>query len=324
VTDRTEQARSYILQRLSRAAFGWFRPFEEGRPNVLYGLHGGSVWPGAAFDPETGFLYITANKMPWIITLFRIEEAIRDPKAPPSAGEKVYMQNCASCHGADRRGGLLGEATPLQGLRHYTTDAEVLRIVETGDPLMPALKLTTQEQKDLLDFLFLRTPSGPIDDRALKTVQYTYNGYPRLLDQEGYPGCKPPWGTLVCMNLNTGKIQWKSVLGEYAELTARGIPKTGTTNLGGAIVTAGGLVFAGGTRDNKIRAFDKTTGRQLWEHPLPYGGYAPPATYEVKGRQFVVIAATGGGFPGSNEIAGPKEKGDAYVAFALPEGDARQ
>ena len=75
-----------------------------------------------------------------------------------------------------------------------------------------------------------------------------------------------------------------------------------------------------GTRDNKIRAFDKDSGKELWAGELPWGGYAPPATYEVHHRQYVVIAATGGGFPGRGMIAGPKEAGDAYVASALPSG----
>jgi quinoprotein glucose dehydrogenase len=77
-----------------------------------------------------------------------------------------------------------------------------------------------------------------------------------------------------------------------------------------AMATAGGLVFCGGTRDLKIRAFDKDTGDELWQYKLPYGGYAPPATYEVNARQYIVIAATGGGKLGGN-------LGDAYVAFAL-------
>ena len=107
------------------------------------------------------------------------------------------------------------------------------------------------------------------------------------------------------------KLAWQSPLGEYAELTRRGISKTGTENFGGATVTAGGLVFCAGTRDNKIRAFDARTGAELWEHTLPFGGYAPPSIYQAAGRQFVVIAATGGGKLGG-------KTGDAYVAFALP------
>lgn len=318
VTDRSPEAREYILQRLANAAMGWFRPFEAGRANALYGVHGGALWPGAAFDPESRCVYITVNKMPWIITLFRTDETPLDPKAEPTAGHRVYREHCASCHGPERKGGFAGEAPPLQGLRHHLNDAQVLAIVKNGDPLMPAIELTEQQQKDLLDFLFLRDRPATTDTQKSRPREYSFNAYPRLLDQDGYPGCKPPWGNLVCMNLDTGKIVWRSLLGEYEELSAQGIPQTGTPNIGGAMVTAGGLVFAAGTRDNKIRAFDKTTGKQLWEHKLPFGGFAPPSTYEVNGRQFVVIAATGGGFPGANKIAGSKEKGDTYVAFALP------
>ena len=90
---------------------------------------------------------------------------------------------------------------------------------------------------------------------------------------------KPPWGQLNAINLNTGEFAWRVPLGEHVELTARGIPRTGTETFGGSIVTAGGLVFIAGTKDERIHAFDKETGRLLWEHPLPAGGYATPATY---------------------------------------------
>ena len=217
-------------------------------------------------------------------------------------------------------------APPLRGLRHRLNDQDVVILLKNGRGEMPPISsLTVQQQKDLLDFLFLRDRSKARPGTGKVTgPQYTFNGYLRLLDQDGYPACKPPWGSLVCLNLNTGKIVWKVVLGEYEELTRQGIPKTGTPNLGGALVTAGGLVFCGGTRDNKIRAFDDKSGEELWSGELPWGGYAPPATYQVHGRQFVVIAATGGGFPGHGTIAGPKEMGDAYVAFALPKGSVER
>ncbi len=319
VTDISPESRKYIRQRLEGAALGWLRPFEEGRANALYGLHGGAVWPGASFDPSAGYLYVTVSKLPWIITLFRVDEPLGVREGPPTAGGEVYRHSCASCHGPKRQGGLAGEAPPLQGLQRRWTDKRVVRVIENGSGLMPAIALSEQQKKDLVEFLFLRDrPDAARPPTTASAPRYSYNGYPRLLDRQGYPGCKPPWGTLVCLNLNSGRILWKTVLGEYDELTARGIENTGTPNMGGATVTAGGLVFAAGTRDNKIRAFDKITGEPLWEHRLPFGGYAPPATYEVNGRQFLVVAATGGGFPGANEIAGPKEKGDAYVAFTLP------
>jgi quinoprotein glucose dehydrogenase len=139
---------------------------------------------------------------------------------------------------------------------------------------------------------------------------YQTTGYERFLDHEGYSAMKPPWGQLNAINLNTGEFAWRVPLGEHVELTARGIPRTGTETFGGSIVTAGGLVFIAGTKDERIHAFDKETGRLLWEHPLPAGGYATPATYAVNGRQYVVIAAGGAGKLQT-------KAGDAFVAFCL-------
>jgi quinoprotein glucose dehydrogenase len=100
-------------------------------------------------------------------------------------------------------------------------------------------------------------------------------------------------------------------LGEHPELTKKGIPRTGTENYGGPIVTAGGVLFIGATKDEIFRAFDRATGEILWETKLPAGGYATPATYLANGKQYVVIAC-GGGKMGT-------KSGDAYVAFALPD-----
>ncbi len=143
------------------------------------------------------------------------------------------------------------------------------------------------------------------------SYRYEHAGYTKFLDQEGYPAIKPPWGQLNAIDLNKGDFRWRSILGEHKELTSRGVPQTGTENFGGAIVTAGGLVFIAATKDERIRAFDKRTGQVLWEHELPAGGYATPATYQAGGKQYVVIAAGGAGKIGTRA-------GDAFVAFALP------
>ncbi len=308
ITTRTPEAHAFVEQQLTRANIGWFEPFEASKPTAFYGLHGGAEWTGAAVDHATGRLYVTANEMPWIITVFRDDDA---PAAkPPTPGEQLYQMSCAACHGPDRIG--IGVAPPLRGLRHRMKDAEVSALLKTGRNLMPpAPPMTAEQEKQLLDFLFVRDrPQPPEDSNA--APRYSFGGYRKLLDQEDFPGCLPPWGSLNCLDLNTGKLLWKVPLGEYDALTKQGVPKTGTENFGGAIVTGGGLVFASGTRDNKIRAFDSETGAELWSARLPLHGTTAPSTYEVNGRQFLVIPATGGGKLGGLT-------GDSYVAFALPE-----
>lgn len=141
---------------------------------------------------------------------------------------------------------------------------------------------------------------------------YDFGGYNYFNDQNGYPASKPPWGNLTAIDLNRGDFAWRIPLGEFPELKAKGVPQTGTENFGGTIVTSGGLVFLGATKDEKFHAFDKLTGKLLWDYKLPSGGYATPCTYMVNGRQYVVIAAGGGG-----KLRTPS--GDSFIAFALPQ-----
>ncbi len=114
-----------------------------------------------------------------------------------------------------------------------------------------------------------------------------------LKDHLGYPGSKPPWGRLTAINLNSGKKLWEIPFGEYIELSKKGVPKTGTYNFGGVTGTAGGLLFATGTLDNKIRAIDIDDGKELWNYQLPYSGSSPPTIVEYNGDQYVIVVSTG-------------------------------
>jgi quinoprotein glucose dehydrogenase len=309
VTDITPKAHSFILKSLANAGFGWFNPFEDGVPLVFYGMWGGAEWPGAAFDPSSSWLYVSANKLPWVVTISRAQ-LLPKRKPPFTPGNSTYLSYCAYCHGPERDGA--GMAPPLFTLPGRMRDEQVVRIIHNGTGAMPAIPVPKDKVPKLLDFLFERDfAQASVDRTAGSRMTYKFDGYHELLDQDGRPGVKPPWGTLNAINLNTGRIEWRIPLGEYEDLAAMHIPKTGTLNFGGAMVTAGGLVFCAGTLDLKIRAFDSHSGAELWAYKLPFGGFAPPATYQVNGRQYVVISATGGGKLGG-------QLGDAYVAFSLP------
>ena len=181
---------------------------------------------------------------------------------------------------------------------------------------MPAFKQLSEVEKTAIVDLLLgekksarkNFPAQPVD--SFLSLPYGITGYNKFLTKEGYPAIKPPWGTLNAIKVSTGEYVWKIPLGEYPEFKEKGIV-TGTENYGGPVVTSGGLVFIAATRDSKIRAFDKLTGKQLWEYQLPAPGFATPAVYQYKGRQYLVIAC-GGGKLGANSS-------DAYIAFALPQ-----
>lgn len=182
---------------------------------------------------------------------------------------------------------------------------------------MPGFPGFSDEQLDaLMDYLLKgkddRKELQSDNAAATQAAKYRFTGYRKFLDPDGYPAIAPPWGTLSAIDLNTGKYLWKIALGEYPELAAQGMADTGSENYGGPVVTAGGLVFIAATSyDKKMRVFDKATGKLLWQATLPFSGNATPATYEVQGRQYVVIAAGGGKDPKS-------PSGGVYVAFALP------
>jgi quinoprotein glucose dehydrogenase len=317
VTERSAEAREFVLKTVGRANFGFFAPFEEGRPTLYTGSRGGGEWSGAAVDVPTGRLYVTSNRWVSKITVIPNDERPRDPKKPPTAGERHYGLHCAPCHGPNRGG--VGTAPPLYSLKSRMTDEAVLALLQNGRGLMPPnLVLDAEQKRELLDYLFRRDQPAPVAATSeapsgeKERPTYTYDGFQFLVDHEGYPGIKPPWGLLNCYDLNTGKALWRVPLGELDKLTQQGVPVTGSQNLGGATVTAGGLVFVAGTEDEKLRAFDADTGQELWSAKLPFAGTAAPAVYEAGGRQYVVITATGGG-----RVGGASGAGDAYVAFRL-------
>lgn len=334
VTDLSPEARSEMMEKYVKVKYrALFAPPARESSWIFPGYDGGGEWGGAAVDPETGILYVNSSELPWALTMVDIIKKNSKDMSIKAEGGSVYNKYCMTCHGPGLKGN--GTSYPsLVNLQKKLGEEMLRKIVENGKNSMPAFRQIPESEKHALVVFLLNltekkpaanlktsgkqkepgselTNQLPATKSILDEVPYTMTGYNRFLDKDGYPGIKPPWGTLNAVNLNTGELLWKVPLGEYPELTRKGIPPTGTEGYGGPLVTKGGLVFIAASKDAKIRAFDKNSGKVLWEAPLPVPGYATPATYAINGRQYVVIAC-GGGKIGSRS-------GDEYRAYALPE-----
>ena len=269
---------------------------------------GGAEWHGGSFDPVLNVLYVNVNEVPTINRLRPVHDTEGEALNPAQLGQRIFERTCAACHGVDRQG-TPAQAPPLVEVKG--TAEEIEKIIAQGRNAMPGFRQFQPRELRALSTYLKTAPGGPTTGSARAADRYTIDGYPLFLDQQGVPAIAPPWGTLNAIDLVTGDLLWKVPLGEYPHLVARGIRNTGSLNFGGAVATAGGLIFIAATADEKIRAIEKATGRTLWEFQLPAGGYATPSVYMIDGRQYLAIAAGGSG-------KNATKSGDSIIAFALP------
>ena len=272
------------------------------RGTVIFpGFDGGGEWGGASFDPATHVLYVNANEMAWILRV------VERPKTRGVATPKeIYRSQCSGCHRPDRKG-TPPEFPALLNLKRPPD--EIAKLIREGAGRMPGFSQLGEDAVKAMSSWLVGGPDVAVRVKGdAGTLKYSTDGYNKFLDSNKLPGILPPWGTLSAIDLNSGEFLWQHPLGEYPQLEDK---TTGSENYGGSIVTKNGLLFIAATIfDKKIRAFDKTNGKLLWEHSLPASGSATPSLYEHKGKEYLVIAA-GGGKSGA-------ASGGSYVAFALP------
>ena len=257
---------------------------------------GGAEWGGSAFDPNSNRLILNAQEIGGIVRLYEIPVGF--------SNRNVYAENCGACHGIDRQGTDVGPS--LVDIGDRLSRGQIVRVMREGRGLMPGFEhLNEIERTAALNHIL--SPESVAEDPPSTEVDYAFAGYLRVRDHEGLPGNTPPWGTLNSIDLATGEIDWQVPFGDYPDQEGSGY---GAESYGGPVVTATGLIFIGATPDRKIRAYDVSDGKMLWQADLPAAGFATPAMYSVDGQQYVVIAAGGGRM-------GPPS-GTEYIAFSLP------
>jgi quinoprotein glucose dehydrogenase len=337
--DAGEQARfREILQNAGNE--GVFTPPSSQHATIeVPGDDGGANWGNAAADPRTGMLYLRSGDGPELKNKMSLKAPLRTIQGgtPEQLGRVLYSQICEGCHGPDRR----GVASPKQiGFDRFKN------IVRVGEGEMPGFIDLSPQFLDAIA-AYIANPAaaegplpvqGPLSgggnaggDRLPPPpgqVRYYGNYQNRLMANNGLPAISPPWTTLTAYDLNQGTIQWQTPLGIAPGLAAKGIRNTGAAkvslaaNRNGPVVTAGGLIFIGTWADRMVRAFDKDTGKMLWEKELEANPEGVPAVYEAGGRQYVVFCASGhlpDTAPGESFAwkAG-KPEAQGYYVFALP------
>lgn len=300
------------------------------RGNVnLPGTSGGSSWGGGAFDQSTGIIYVRATNTPGV-SLVKKMEPESNTGTLFSQGKALYTTYCQACHGADKKGG--NDYPSLIGLQSRMNEEEVLGKIKVGAGKMPSFaSIISGKEEAIISYLFereskttreinfikeiARSESANQDaDKFKLEVPVRYldiqsNG--KFRDSEGRYGIKPPWATLNAINLNTGEYAWTIPLGNYPHLQQKGEPETGSEGNTGPIVTAGGLLFIGanmGPTDFRFRAYDKDSGKLLWDTSIPGSTTSNASTYKSGEKQYIAVSVAG-------DVANP---GGYVMVYALP------
>ena len=272
LTNRTPEAHAGVLERLRKVrSAGQFVPPSLQGTIVFPGFDGGGEWGGAAFDPASGLLYVNANEMAWVLRLVELQKTEGSP-----SGRTLYLKNCSTCHREDLEG-TPPEFPSLMEVSKKYTQPEIVLFIRNGGGRMPGFpQLPQPAMRAIAQYVATgednKVAAGGQSQYPIEQ-KYVTDGYNKFLDPDGYPAIAPPWGTLNAIDLNKGEIAWKIPFGEYPELAAKGMRDTGSENYGGPLVTDGGLLFIGATNhDRKFHAYDKSTGKLLWETLLPAAG----------------------------------------------------
>ena len=347
----TDEEKVWWKERLSKARTGFYTPPGLTDTIVLPSVNGGALFFSSGADPTNGTVYVLGKDMPSIIKLVPAGESTASntgglvPDRPRGGrgaltaggftaerrGRAVYEQSCQVCHGPE----LKGDRGPQIDNAVSRMGAEATRTVITKGKggMPPVASVPPALLDDLLAFLAKpdAAPPGTAAPAAALAMMRFEPNYPDNVEpppsryKTGYGNepyvITPPWSQITAYDLNTGKIRWQTPYGDLPQAGPSDKLRGNVYPKSGFVVTAGGLVLFAGN-DAKLYALDKDTGKVIGTKDLPNGSLGVPAVYEVNGRQYVLVAVSGGNpFPVGGRLApggvNPPATSRGYVAFAL-------
>ncbi|HKE25442.1 MAG TPA: PQQ-binding-like beta-propeller repeat protein [Bryobacteraceae bacterium] len=336
-----EAERAQIRQTMLAARNeGLFTPQTLGRNQIsVPGELGGANWGGSAADPETGMMYVRSLDQPAIHTLSLPGTRSGGRGTPAQRGMAVFTELCQNCHGEAGANGIHSmDRVTMIPVKELGAD-RIRRTVRGGIGQMPPFENDelTDSNLDAL-VAFLEDPaagrrgdggrfSTPVPPPPAGVTRYTAPLGSMFRTANGLPAIGPPWASIVAYDLNEGTIKWNAPLGTVPALAAKGIKDTGNpqrTHRNGPAVTAGGLIFIGTWGDRTVHAYDKDTGKIVWERQLEASPEGIAAVYEAGGRQYVAFCASGtaaqqdGSATENISFVPGKLEAQGYYVFALP------
>lgn len=288
----------YLKKFKNKNTWGWFEPPTLGKDLILYGVHGGNNWYGSSFNQKNNILYIPSNNVPYKIEMYlKSTLKITEKKFPKELKNifKFYNDNCSSCHTKNRNGlielsyeKITSRIPSIVGMTKYESLKNNLYNYDSFIKKHSSLKkIVNKNNYGEIIKLFEYW-----DNLLMKDKNIQFSGYwAKKVGDDNKLITKPPWGEIIALNIEHGKIIWRTPFG-YVKNGLKE-EKLGTMNNGGLSTTSSGIIFANGTNDSYAIALDASNGNELWKYKMNAPGSAPPILFTYNNKFYVSFVSTG-------------------------------
>ena len=302
INNLDKKKRDEIIERLQGKKFGWFEAPSYKNDLIIFGLHGGAQWPGAALDPYKQELFIPTNNVPYEVRILLQSKYVNtDSFIKPNLKNifKKYESLCSSCHLVNRNGQRVKKGEKI--FKNIPSLVGLSLIHEDKDYFKNSFNKAHLKEFDI-DLNKLNTLFKVWDKYLLQNnLIRTNTSWSAFLTDDDLPASNPPWGYISKIDLVSGKLIWKKPVGK--KKIKGNIKNVGTEIFGGVALNQSGILFVTGTDDNYVYGLDSNSGEILWEFEMEAAGSTAPIIYEIDNKEYISILSTGGQYYSYDKIS---------------------